>query len=634
MLCPLPSMTRCRLRREGRDINSAKSTGVRKRRRGSDDEDTGKELLEVNKKRLLEQIDWTGVAPSRPLHLAFPSSRERNKIGRRRRVRGTHGELSRKKDRVDLATHQSTHQGYLDRDQHAGAFVRNGFRSYPQDIRIRIGTDALTNASLVEAQDPDRSHASSDSMLFDQQTFHPQRPDLREATQPSTHEGSYFPAQPCIQHGDDISRELRWNTGHTQLDPTPPLIKATISGKKGKSQSQGQKQRPHRLAERCHISEVSASGHSASETPITQFVEGIGQPFRLAFAHSDSPAGGLGGLAVDENGNGGTIHAVEAVHASETQTGFSHYLGNKREVESKSEAAGADVIVDDQPWKSFLAIPEESSSHSRAWNDSEKSTVHLHPTEHSRGAESNSWSQHATQGDQTHVSSSFISASLPSVEWGADVRARIHDRNTHARHRNKTDLKILDEDERLWQAFVFGSNKELSSDTIDEQQDGSGQRAWRDSSSYLPLSVAVSSISATPMPGRAPRTNHGVHDAAMPAPPSGSRSIMSPAATAGFVEDISDQEQDDAATAELIAFREQTVTHASLFNNASSDTRLNFPSTSGYTGPSRSSLEHGDANRDGLSEAGAGQDLGRTSDSFKSDDSEGGIDLVDVDRSS
>jgi hypothetical protein len=620
MLCQMPLVASCRLKRKGRkgrSMGTGSFSNFKKQKRGFHDEDDGKDVLEANKKRLLEQADWTGIAPSRPLQLSFSNSRERNKIDRRRRVRGSRSELGRQKNRAGPATHQY----YFDGGRRAGAFVKSGLMGHPKDIRIRIGTDALTNTSLGEPYGHDCSHASSDSMLFDQQTFYPQCPDTQEAMQPSA-------------QGDDINRELTWNTEHTQPNPTPPLIRAAIANNRVESRNRGQQRGLCRVAKTSCTSEVSASEPSASEVQFTQYVEGVGQPFHLAFLRSISPAFHLGHFAVSKNENGGTNHAFEAVHASETRMGVTHYLGNKPALDCESEAAGADAIVDDQPWKLFFAIPEESSSHSRTRTDSEKSTVHPYPTIHHRRAESNSWSQHATQSDQTHVKSSFISASLPSVEWGADVRARMHDRRVHMRRRSMTTSNMLNEDERLWQEFVFGSNKESSTEMPDEQQDGSGQKRWKDSSSYLPLSVAVSSISATPIPGRAPRTNHGIHDAAMPAPPTGSLSIISPAATAGFVEVVSDQEQSDAATAELTAFCEPSVTHASLLNNASGDTRLNFPSTPGDTGPSRSGLEHEDYNRDSLSEVGAGQDLGRSFNFPESDYSDGGIDLVDVDRSS
>jgi hypothetical protein len=117
-----------------------------------------------------------------------------------------------------------------------------------------------------------------------------------------------------------------------------------------------------------------------------------------------------------------------------------------------------------------------------------------------------------------------------------------------------------------------------------------------------------------------------VHDAAMSAPPSGSQAFPSLAATAGFVEQLSDEELDAIDTAERSAFGEHLVTHTSLLNNASGEG--DFPLSESEASPSRP-LDHYPYNRESL-QARPSPRRALARKAFDSEDN--GIDLIDPDR--
>lgn len=475
-------------------------------------------------------------------------------------------------------------------DQHAGAFIGD-MKTNLNDIRIRIGTDALTTACSTERIEYDQSHASSDLMLFDQQAHDTEQPDTHETAQHGVQEVhqleistlSHDPANggdhfvPARQARNDFSspRIVADNAlPDRAVTRNPRRMRQALPGFLDRSTPRGS----------------VASEDIARALQITQQVEGIDQPLRLVFPGSISSGASHNGTTVHNHGLGGTVHAFEVYHAGKYKTGNMHHLDNAIESHSEGEAAPAVSIVDDKPWKSFKNIPDESSSHSATANDSERSVLHQHPTPKIHEAERTSWSQHATQGEQTHTSSSFISASLPSVKRDAQTRHSIHGPRTRANYVSHTSRQ-MNEDEQIWQTFVLGSNDTSSSLSTRKGQDG-GQSITKGSSGYLPLSAAVSSISSPfrPTLGNDPGMRYDVHDAARFAPP-GSRSITSPASMpVGFVEELSDEDEDEPKAESNVLG--ESVTHASLLANTSGDSDLLSSRMFSHSQTSRSGLEH------------------------------------------
>ena len=475
-------------------------------------------------------------------------------------------------------------------DQHAGAFV-GGMKRNLDDIRIRIGTDALTTAGSTELDMDERSHASSDPMLFDQQTHDTEQPEAPNTVQHDVHEVHRLnhistPSHDQTNRRDSLVATRRARDGFSS--PQDPTGGTFLD--RDMSHSLRVRQALPGFANQSTSKETRASEDIGQGLRITQQVGRVDQPSRLIFPGSVSSDVPRSGTTFYKHGYGGTVHAFEASRADKPQTGHMHGLGNEIEPHSKSEAAPSVFIVDEKPWKSSLNIPNESSSHSDTANDSENSVLHQHPRPIGREAERTSWSQHATQGDQTHASSSFISASLPSVK--RDIRTRHSAREPHARanRANQATSSKMNEDELIWQKFVLGS-EDASSSVLTRECEDVEQSISRGSSGYLPLSVAVSSISSPFRP--APQSGHGmrydVHDAARFAPPE-SRSIPSPAAMpADFADELS-YEDEDELTAERGVLGE-SVTHVFLLANT---VEPDFLSTRMFsrTETSRNGLEH------------------------------------------
>jgi hypothetical protein len=511
----------------------------------------------------------------------------KSKVGRRRKVDGRHGAVARRRDDVDLVTKPFEPAG----DQHAGAFV-GGIEGTPNDIRIRIGTDALTTACPTEPTEDERSYASSDPMLFDQPTHDTEQLDAPKKVQQDIQEVHRLDHIPTPSHDPTNRRDSLVAAGRIRGGFSPPqLTTDDASLDRAMSRNSRVRQTMPDFANRSTTKETRASENLDQGLQSMQYFEGIDQPLRLVFPASISSDVARRGATIQEHGYDGMVHAFEASHAGDSRTGHMHRLGNEIELHTESEAAPAVSIVDEKPWKSFLNIPNESSSHSATANDSENSVLHQYPRPTRREAERTSWSQHATQGGQTHTSSSFISASLPSVKREIRTRHSAQDPRTRANRGNQATSRKMNEDELIWQKFVLGSNDASSSVSTCECEDLE-QSISKGSSGYLPLSIAVSSISSPfrPAPQSGPGMRHDVHDAARFAPP-GFRSIPSPAGVpAGSAEELS-YEDEDEFTADRTVLG-QSVVHASLWANTSGESDLLSTRMFSCTETSRNGLEH------------------------------------------
>jgi hypothetical protein len=501
-------------------------------------------------------------------------------------MEGRHGATARHRDDVDFVTQPFQPAG----DQPVGGFV-GAIRKNPNEIRIRIGSDALTTACSTEPNDHDQSHASSDVMLFDQQTHDTERRATHETAQLDVQEAHPLEHLAIKRHKPTNHQDIPLVTEQCRQDcSSVHHVHNGDSRDNVVARRRTSRQTSSELVIRSSCERKPGGEGSARGLQDMQPFGGVSQSLRLIFSGSTSSRGPHNRTTIHDKGHGGTDYAFEAPHAGESNNGHLQHIGNRIELPSESEAAPAASIVDERPWKLFLDIPEKSSSHATSANDSEKSVVHQHPTTKTREAECTSWSQHATQGD--HTSSSLISASLPSLRREARKCPSAHELRTGMDRVNQAAPRTLNDDEQIWQDFVLGSSVGSSPQSRHEPQDYSDQRQWKGSSGYLPLSVAVSSISSPfkPISGRAPRMHYDVHDAARFAPPR-SGSITSPATVRPrFVEKLSDGNQGDF-TAERSMLGE-SVTHASLLANASGEDDLLCSRMFSHTETSRSGLEH------------------------------------------
>ncbi|KAK8201292.1 hypothetical protein BKA81DRAFT_380528 [Phyllosticta paracitricarpa] len=126
--------------------------------------DSSSARLKAEKTRLLESRDWVGLATSRPLHLAFASGKEKDAIGKRCKVK--------RQKRPSHVESNNFHAKIVKRAQERlddGPYM-SGAIPDDDDIRIRIGTDALATQSFADKNElhgMNCSAVSSDEMLFD-----------------------------------------------------------------------------------------------------------------------------------------------------------------------------------------------------------------------------------------------------------------------------------------------------------------------------------------------------------------------------------------------------------------------------------------------------------------------------------
>ncbi|KAH8722542.1 hypothetical protein GQ44DRAFT_761665 [Phaeosphaeriaceae sp. PMI808] len=600
---------------------------TQRRKRQVDEVNPEAQLLEANRKRLLQQQDWIGVANSRPVSLQFLSRKEKSKVGKRRRVKGKPGVNARHTKNRGLVTNQLQHPCVNTCVAPTGA-MQPHMQTHPDDIRIRIGTDALTTACSAQPNDYTRSQASSDAMLFDQQTGGASIPNVRRVTQSDTF-GGYTPDpashesyndsscdQACIAKlpKDDIGRPCRLKPNNSLRDcreVASPNIEDIAS----------------KYAEVFNSDDASASESNVSEMWTMQQMGGIGGPLRFVFG--DSSSSGDTCTAWQDNVIGRAKHVLQTDHASLPQTGPLHPSSQRPALSSGNKEKGSNEIVDEQLWMSFLDIFDQGSSRTK---DSQTSSMHQYPANQDLEAESTNWSQHATQGQQTHISSSLISASLPSARRQVQTRTHALDVKTNRDRRDPKDLQAPNEDERLWQEFVFGNNEVSFPDIIDGNREGSEEVPRAHSLESMPPAIAGSPVSSTPFrrgsassPCNTPRF----------APPSRIRAISFPGTmTAAHGEELKDGEEGEER-AECSACGDPSVTHAfrvSLPNNASCETDHGFSRMFGHTETCRRRLEHISRKMDSLNNSRAPSHPERSTFYDTLDSDENGLDLVDADR--
>lgn len=546
------------------------------------------------------------------------SSREKGKMGRRRRVEGRPGATARHRDNGDLRMPAA----HLLNDLEHVALHR------PEDIRIRIGTDALTTACPTQPEHPSYSHASSEPMLFDQQTPENGRSDERDALHTDTYRLSDVHAMPDDNSAIDPDTVLSDEQNRSpRIAPHPAR---SVSNLRDPSLLHTWKDRTALASPESFAGENSSRANSLRAPRIVQQVEGATHPLRLVFRDSvSSPDDSRRDVVL----NGG--EALDTAYAGDSQTGTMHAFGSGPEHQSESEAIAAAAIVDEKPWKALLDLSEQSSSHARfsTPRQPEERIAQHQAIVQRREKEQANWSQHATQGNEMY-SSSMISASLPSLKRGYQTRVPARPLEGHSDHWNKRDSRELNEDEKRWEVFIFGSDEVSSSGKPNDRRESSAHRASQNSSGYLPLSAAVSSMHSTPFsktPRRISRMSDSIQNATRFAPH---------ATTAGFIEELSDQDQDHDQdqgnrTADRSTSGEQSVTHVSMENNVSGETDLISSRMLSSTETSRGGLERAGYAADGLfarAQASSNEmrrKVKRRSVRDSPDSDEGGIHLVD-----
>ncbi|KAI4665235.1 uncharacterized protein J4E88_010560 [Alternaria novae-zelandiae] len=417
---------------------------LRDGKRQASEVDTELHLLEANRKRLLTQKDWVGIDPSKPVSLRFRSSREKSKIGKRRRTTRGRGAAPRRKDKDEFGNEVHS---FAD-DAFAHVLGDSGPRQRLDDVRIRIGTDAMTNTYSTQLDQYAQSHASSESMLFDQEEPLAQ---LRSAKPPVDLE--LLAATSAFEQADVASRAPSTGEQPQHYDlarrsvasPSPDASEQkSFTGDQFELQCQ-----PAMMTSRKNES-------STHDFRLTHHAYGEERAFRLAFSGSNSTAGARGRTASDGNHIGETKPFDDPDSVGESKTGYVHQHNIDRERSVGVDVSAANTIVDEGPWKTYLAITD-GSSHSDKSILSRSSVPHDYPTKRHNNEAAMDWSQHATQGqgNESRTSSSSVSASLPSLKRGVRKPISAHASDMALIRRDRpvnAAVQSLDEDEKNWQA--------------------------------------------------------------------------------------------------------------------------------------------------------------------------------------
>ncbi|KAH7092137.1 hypothetical protein FB567DRAFT_231599 [Paraphoma chrysanthemicola] len=586
------------------------------------DADVEVQLLQANKKRLLQQRDWIGVAPSDPVKLRRLPSEEKRRHGRRRKVEGQHVAITRRGEHMDPTL---SHLQPTD-DRYANAFITSSVQPPLDPIRVRIGTDALTNACSTQPGDFEQSQTSSDPMLFDQQN------DAGPQDQHRLPQLNPLPIRKC----DSTNKSFRQATDSKHAGSHNWFRSC------GSSAHCRHKQEFHRSGTEqgtpMSVKKGPAAQNTSPKTRITRNVKGNDHPLRFVFESSTSPTMNHPGNELQQSQSRDPEHSI-AMNETDVRHSTAMRLGTIPEPSMESDATAANTIVNAEAGALLLEKLDQSSSRSSPYKSSILSVVHDHPTVHHREVESTKWSQHAIEGNQTRVSSSSLSVSLPALNRHALLRfgPPAHALKKGLDRCHNSGMQEHDADEQVWHDFIFSSDEESSSEAMQPHVHDSEQRPWQGSSSYLPLSVAVSSIRSTPFRPISGHASHkDVHDNANPTPAAGSRTFNAlDAVSADSFEALSEHEE--TMLAAHSATGEPLVTHASMLNNVSWDTSPMSPRMLSRAETSRRGLDHaqratGTTSQQAQASSDEGMRYCRQSPQYRSSGSfDEGLDLIDAD---
>ncbi|KAH6625351.1 hypothetical protein C7974DRAFT_199539 [Boeremia exigua] len=580
--------------------------------------DTETQLLEANKKRLLRQQDWIGIELSKPVDLRCLSTTETIAIGKRRKPDAKTREVARRASPVTFV-HPS---GRDELDDGGNALMSGALpRLAAGDIRVRIGSDALTTAASMQLIDYASSQTDSDPMLFDEEFDGAVRREILEPSQGGPSLGRRLAANPrstvdrnCSpQHGPPAYHNLTISPAmhvdecmrHTAADPN--ALDRFVQPSEATDQS-------YRLT------------HRAGS---------IERPFKLTFGrrppHLDHTAS-----ATKNSSETQRVHAN--FNAEATETG---------KVPRNVERSLQDVVKrhtnppsrdGDEPWRPYLDTGTSSSDHNDDWT----AINQPHAPARNARAELSSCPQRTTPVNLTHVNLLTVPASLPSR-----IRSNAHLPDARTILRAGAD-KGFGNDEAFWQSCALGADPQSTMETVrspDETSENSTSRATKGyASTRLPQSTAVTSVSSTPFPSTPFRSLSGqasrISDGVQYTPHSGSRSISSAAlsytvwggAEPPHGEDVPGEGQGGETSAgsqfcELVTYA-SFRNHASHVDEVISDTRT-----------SRSDLDQRSRAQDDVSRLAqaSGSTIWSREDQASSmrnmtDSDDVGIDLVDPER--
>lgn len=590
------------------------------------------ELLEANKRRLLEQQDWVGTAPSRPLDLQY----SQHSLAGEKTWFGNHEKFvakSRAASRRSPVTfsHRETSRGELEGRHDTFMSGALPVLTATNGIRVRIGSDALTTAASTQHVDRASSRTDSDSMLFDEEVG-------SEAQQ----------KEPKALHGEpSFGHERVADPGSIGMRPVELnescSLQQDLSGfhtltKRPEDYANERKRRHGTGGSTTPNQSVQQSEDASPSYRLTHHVGGLERPLKLTFVGRST--GQIKPTAWSNDKPGETQRVRANIHAEEVELG--HVCRNIGDAHQTTVRRHPDppLVDNDEPWRPYLdtsiSSPDRFFKHDRT----RTSVPQPHVPARNRMTESKNQPQHNVQGDLTHVNLLTVAASVHAPK-------RPNARLLEARPLPRGDaLKAFGTDEAFWRNCALGSDPKSAVETVhthdDISEDSTAQATKGYASTRLHLSDAVTSVSSTPFPstplaslaGQASRISDGVQQAAR----SGSRAIISEARSHAVwggvaspdVLPVSVEQGDEIPAGSH--FGEQS-TQASLQNHASYESDMFSSTRTSIEDHDRRSHPRDDVSRHARASGDAVWQRDGYSSTWNWEDSDGaGIDLVDADR--
>ena len=498
------------------------------------------------------------------------SIKEKNSVGKRRKVEGKTSALTRRRS-------PTTFPRRADQDGLAGHgdFFMTGALPLPaasDNIRIRIGSDALTTAASTQPNNYSQSQTNSDCMLFDEEGEDAAgrlQSEGPHSTTPFGHAtaGNLGSAVDHHARSDKDQSPQRFHPVHHDK----PLRPGTYAG-----------EHVQHAAAKSNTLDSSMQQSEATDPSyyLAHHVRGVERPLKLAFGRSSLLRVSHTTSLTDKNGELQLDHAN--FDAEEAEIGHAPRNFGEAHQTVIRKHPNPHTIVDDELLRPYLGSDMSSSGHVCVEDGTGTSVPQPHVSARNKRADRTSWPQHTTQGNLTHVNLWTVPASLPVPE-----RSNVRLPDARPLLRTKA-VKENNEHESFWRSFVLGSDPQSAIDTIhthNETSEDSMSRATKGyASTRLPLSNSVTSVSSTPsrstpfrsLSGQAPR----ISDDVQYAPHSGSRSITSAApshAVWGRIESPDEEDVLGGGPGEETPARSrfgELSTHASLQNHASHDSEM------------------------------------------------------------
>lgn len=397
-------------------------------------------LLLANRRRLLARTDWLGLAATRPVQMKFASSHDKDRIGKRRKV----ASLTSRKGKP--AGQRLLTPLFEDHPNQRGVMMSGAIQ--PDDIRVKIGTDALVS----QTQHSRRSNT----------------PVVRSARQPSTEFGPLSEESMLLGADGDTFEETRsWYRAEptTEADVYDAQSLAALAGSQ-MTRNMGQQ----RVPARADMSYPPADVEINQQYMAHQYDEAMSQRTDISRSLPKS-IGSPGWYEWHMSNRESTTSPRRPEHCRTESSASGHNMHENSQVPNTPHAQSS--LEDDERWKRMMNIQQYYSSHTST-AAVKSSSSHFTRSENSKRAVTEAlYERH--NGQYQSMSTPKGAGTQASMLRGAIEtvgRHRLPSKSTSlespsASLQQITNLAELvappalqaeeDDDDAIWREFIIGS---------------------------------------------------------------------------------------------------------------------------------------------------------------------------------